>query len=227
MMRVGFSPEAIVQIQYPEQGINNQTYIVQQANGPDLVIKMRPVSSKSKTRFRKAGKNNPYWPRYTQELFGPYPNGDISTLPEITRTLEVHGGLRVPHVYLDDTSLDLVPAPSLVSERLSGIAFDWNARPFTNVAARQLGEHLARVQEWLQETMARYPGGVVLAIAHYGTIGLLGMLCESLRPEVYLARRPDHLTPGYGSLLSYRRHEGGWERDFLYRNPLADAIGGD
>jgi fructosamine-3-kinase len=143
VMRVGFSPEAIVQIQYPEQGINNQTYIVQQANGPDLVIKVRPVSSKSKSRLRKAGKNNPYWPRYTQELFGPYPNGDISTLPEITRALEAHGGLRVPHVYLDDTSLELVPAPYLVSERLRGVAFDWSARPFTAAATRQLGEHLA------------------------------------------------------------------------------------
>jgi hypothetical protein len=29
VMRVGFAPEAIVQIQYPQQGINNQTYIVQ------------------------------------------------------------------------------------------------------------------------------------------------------------------------------------------------------
>jgi hypothetical protein len=93
-------PRRSWQIQYPEQRIKNQTYIVQQANGPDLVIKVRPVSGKSKTRFRKAGKNNPYWPRYIQEIFGPYPNGDISTLPETTCTLEVHGGLRVPHVYL-------------------------------------------------------------------------------------------------------------------------------
>jgi len=52
-------------------------------------------------------------------------------------------GLRVPYVYPDDMSLDLVPAPYLVSERLSGVAFDWSARPFTTAAARQLGEHLA------------------------------------------------------------------------------------
>jgi hypothetical protein len=180
VMRVGFSPEAIMQIQNPEQGINNQTYIVQQANGPDLVIKVRPVSSKSKTQFRQAGKNNPDWPRYTQELFGPYPNGDVSTLPEITRTLEAHGGLR---------------------------------------------EHLARVQAWLRETMARHPDATILAVAHYGTIGLLGMLCEALRPEAYLAHRPSHLLPDYGSLLGYRRHEGDWERDFLFRNPLSDANG--
>ena len=51
------------------------------------------------------------------------------------------------------------------------------------------------------------------------------MLGESLRPEVYLAHRPDYLTPGYDSLLGYRRHAGGWERDFLFRNPLSDANG--
>jgi hypothetical protein len=171
-MRVGFSPEAIVQIHSPEQGINNQTSIVQQTNGPDLVIKVRPVSGKSTSRFRKAGKNNPYWPRYTQELFGPYPNGDIATLPEITHTLEAHGGLRVPHVYLDDTSVDLVPAPYLVSERLSGVAFDWSARQFTTAAARQLGEHLAR----LHNTTRGRTFGIYARHDDYPRRGVVGAL---------------------------------------------------
>ncbi len=71
----------------------------------------------------------------------------------------------------------------------------------------------------------RHPEATMLAIARYGTIGLLGMLCEALRPEVYLAYRPHSLTPGYGSLLGYRQHEGGWERAFLFRNPLTRTNG--
>jgi broad specificity phosphatase PhoE len=99
-----------------------------------------------------------------------------------------------------------------------------DARP---PAGESIREHLGRAQEWLREAMARHPDATILAVAHYGTIGLLGMLCEALRPEVSLAHRPDYLTPGYGSLLGYRRHAGGWKRDFLFRNPLADATGVD
>jgi 2,3-bisphosphoglycerate-dependent phosphoglycerate mutase len=97
-----------------------------------------------------------------------------------------------------------------------------DARP---PAGESIREHLARVQEWLRETMARHSGATILAITHYGTIGLLGMLCEALRPEVSLAHRPDYLTPGYGSLLGYRWREGNWERDFLFRNPLSGING--
>jgi broad specificity phosphatase PhoE len=97
-----------------------------------------------------------------------------------------------------------------------------DARP---PAGESIREHLARVQEWLRETTERHPDATILAITHYGTIGLLGMLCEAIRPEAYLAHRPDHLTPGYGTLLGYRRHEGGWGRDFLFRNPLSGVNG--
>lgn len=91
-----------------------------------------------------------------------------------------------------------------------------DARP---PGGESIREHLERVEEWLRETMTLYPAVTVLALTHYGTIGLLGLLCEGLRVEEYLARRPEHLTPGYGSLLGYERDERGWRRLFLFRNP--------
>jgi broad specificity phosphatase PhoE len=148
-----------------------------------------------------------------QQTWVEYGLPDVTTIVE-SRLLEQTGGM-----------FDWLPLAATQEQRQAyarAAQQSLDARP---PAGESIREHLARVQEWLQETMARHPEGVVLTIAHYGTIGLLGMLCESLRPEVYLARRPDHLTPGYGSLLSYRQHEGGWERDFLFRNPLADATG--
>jgi len=135
---------------------------------------------------------------------------------------------------------------TMVEPRLreqAGGVFDWlplsatqaQRKAYTHEAKRSLDarppagasirEHLARVQEWLRETMVRHPEATILAVTHYGTIGLLGMLCEARRPEAYLAHRPRHLSPDYGSLLGYRRHEGGWARDFLFRNPLSGASG--
>jgi broad specificity phosphatase PhoE len=150
-----------------------------------------------------------------QQTWAEYGLPDVTTIVE-SRLLEQAGGM-----------FDWLPLAATQEQRQ---AYSREAKQSLDArppAGESIREHLARVQEWLQETMARHPGRAVLAIAHYGTIGLLGMLCESLRPEVYLARRPDHLPPGYGSLLGYRRHEGGWDRDFLFRNPLADATGVD
>lgn len=134
-------------IVFPDQGINNQTYLVARNDGPDLVIKVRP-GRRAGDAPAPAVKNSPQWPRYTQELLGPFPNGDISTLPSVTAALEAGGTIRVPHVYLVDESFELVPAPYLVSERLPGTPFGWNenalARPD---AAGQLGEHLASVHQ--------------------------------------------------------------------------------
>jgi hypothetical protein len=60
--------------------------------------------------------------------------------------------------------------------------------------------------------VTRYPCATVLAVAHYGTVGLLGMLCEGIHVEQYLSQRPDHLAPGYGALLGYCRCGRQWQK---------------
>lgn len=127
----------------PVQGINNQTYLLQPAAGPGLVIKLRP-------RPDPRVKNSPQWPRYSQHLFGPVPNGDISTLMPITADLGCQGAIRVPRIHLVDTSLALVPAPYFIGERLAGTAYDWENNPIQGAAARQLGEHLSRLHRATQ-----------------------------------------------------------------------------
>ncbi|MBV9849284.1 MAG: histidine phosphatase family protein [Armatimonadetes bacterium] len=91
-----------------------------------------------------------------------------------------------------------------------------DARPPQGESIR---EHLARVEAWLRETVAACGGATVLAVTHYGVIGLIGALCEGLPLDSYLADRPAHLTPGYGDLIGYRRHGGHWVREFLFHNP--------
>jgi broad specificity phosphatase PhoE len=150
-----------------------------------------------------------------QQTWAAYGLPDVTTLVE-SRLREQAGGV------FDWLPLSATQAQREAYTREAKQSLD--ARP---PAGESIREHLARVQEWLRETVERHPGATVLAIAHYGTIGLLGMLCEALRLEVYLAHRPDYLTPGYGSLLGYRWHKGGWKRDFLFRNPLSGANGED
>ena len=83
--------------------------------------------------------------------------------------------------------------------------------------------HRYRVESWLRETVVRYgeEGCAVLAVTHYGSIGLLGALCEGIDERVYLQARPPEITPGYGDLLAYRYHPraGSWTREFVFRNP--------
>jgi broad specificity phosphatase PhoE len=150
-----------------------------------------------------------------QQTWAAYGLPDVTTIVE-PRLREQAGGV------FDWLPLAATQAQREAYTREAQRSLD--ARP---PAGESIREHLARVQAWLRETMEQPPDVTILAVAHYGTVGLLGMLCEALRPEVYLAHRPDHLTPGYGSLLGYRRHEGGWQRDFLFRNPLSDANGED
>lgn len=140
-----------------------------------------------------------------QQTWAEYGLPDVTTLVE-PRLREQAGGV------FDWLPLSATQAQRKAYTRKAKRSLD--ARP---PAGESIREHLARVQAWLQETMARHPEATMLAIAHYGTIGLLGMLCEALRP--------DHLTPGYGSLLGYRWHQGRWGRDFLLRNPLSGASG--
>jgi len=148
-----------------------------------------------------------------QQTWAEYGLPDVTTIVE-PRLREQAGGV------FDWLPLSATQAQREAYTREAKRSLD--ARP---PAGESIREHLARVQAWLRETMAQHPEVTMLAIAHYGTIGLLGMLCEALQPEAYLAHRPDHLTPGYGSLLGYRWHQGRWEHDFLFRNPLSDASG--
>ena len=122
----------------PSQGINNRTYLVHPPAGPGLAVKVRPQA-------RAGVRNSPQWPRYTQALFGPIPNGDISTLLPITRTLAAHGAIRVPGICLVDVSLERLTSPYFIAEELPGVPFDWDAHPVQGPAARQLGRHLGRI----------------------------------------------------------------------------------
>jgi hypothetical protein len=144
VLRSGFT-EPVQSIVRPEQGVNNQTYFVnlEGTNRSDLVIKVRPGFVPGSAR-EPVEPDNPFWPRYTQALFGPYSNGDLSTLRDVSDTLGLHGSLRTPRVYLVDQSFDLVPAMYLVSEFLTGTSFDWwGEGRFSIEASRQLGQHLA------------------------------------------------------------------------------------
>ena len=129
---------ARARITQPEQGINNRTYFIQPPSGPELALKVRP-------RARAGVRNSPQWPRYVQQLFGPLPNGDISTLTPITRDLARHGALRVPEIVHVDCSQEHIPAPFFLCEKLEGVPFDWDARPVQGAAACRLGLHLGRV----------------------------------------------------------------------------------
>ena len=95
----------------------------------------------------------------------------------------------------------------------------WSSPDARPPEGESIREHLARVEVWFQETVANHPVETVLAIAHYGTMGLVGMLCEGLSLEQYLADRPSHLSPGCGDLLGYRRAGDRWKREFHFRNP--------
>ncbi len=95
-------------------------------------------------------------------------------------------------------------------------ARDPDARPPDGESVR---DHLARVQSWLREVTTRYPAVTVLAITHYGSFGLLGMLCEGLSLQQYLAARPGHLAPGCGDVSAYDLRGHDWERIAVFRNP--------
>lgn len=143
LRRAGFGA-AIRHVQFPDQGVNNQTYLLDLEDGASLVVKVRPVAAPGADK-EPAAPNNLYWPHYTRALLGPYPNGNMTTLPNVAALLKTHGTLRVPEIYLVDTSCELVPAPYLVAERLSGQGHAFVYNPLTPTATRQLGEHLASV----------------------------------------------------------------------------------
>lgn len=97
-----------------------------------------------------------------------------------------------------------------------------DARPPDGESIR---EHLERVRAWLHETAQRFAAeATVLAVAHYGTLGLLGALCEELDVQRYLKDRPEHLLPGYGSLLAYvGQADGSWRREWAWDNPVCQS----
>jgi Ser/Thr protein kinase RdoA (MazF antagonist) len=147
LRRSGLSGD-IQAVRFPAQGINNQTYLVTTMDGGEAVIKVRPGTSAGDKRagLPVVARDNPFWPGYTQALFGRYANGGLRTLGTVTALLARHGGLRVPKVYRVDETCDVVPAPYLVAERVEGAGFDWSGdNRFTPEAARQLGRHLAKV----------------------------------------------------------------------------------
>lgn len=119
----------------PEQGVNNRTFVVRYEPISDIVVKIRP-------RTGGGVRNSPQWPRYTQQLLGPVPNGDVSTLLELEELLVRHGTIRVPRIYAADTSLELVPSPFFVAELLPGEPFDWDGNAVGSIGAEQLGSHL-------------------------------------------------------------------------------------
>ncbi len=129
----------------PHQGINNMTYFARNRGGDNFVIKVRPGLKREPDAPPppKRRVNSPQWPRYTQELLGPYPNGDLDTLPGIAALLRQHGRVRLPRIFRVDDTLELIPAAYIVTEWLEGTSFDWH--DFTPQAARQLGEHLGGV----------------------------------------------------------------------------------
>ena len=89
-----------------------------------------------------------------------------------------------------------------------------DARPPEGESVR---EHLERAEAWLREIVSVGGGTTVLAVTHYGTIALLGALCEGLPLPAPRRDRPACLTPGYGDLLGYRLCGGRWEREFVFR----------
>ncbi len=95
-------------------------------------------------------------------------------------------------------------------------ARDPDARPPGGESVR---EHLARVQSWLQGVTLPPPAATVLVVTHYGSFGLLGMLCEGLSLAQFLAARPGHLAPGCGDVSAYDLRGPGWELTSSFRNP--------
>jgi hypothetical protein len=125
------------QVQRPDQGVNNRTYLVLPRRGPGVAVKMRPYSS-------HPVRNSALWPRYTQQLYGPVPNGNISTLTAVSAELSRHGSIRPPDILLVDVSGAHVAAPYMISELLPGSPLSWEAeRPGTT--AGQLGDHVGRL----------------------------------------------------------------------------------
>lgn len=122
----------------PAQGLSGWTYLLKFPEGDGLVIKLQP-SPWHQPRDRS------FWPRHTQALFGPRPNGGVETVLALTGRLTSIGTLRIPQVYLADDSLELVASPYVVSEYLPGIPYDWSGHVLSGRAVEQLGEHLARV----------------------------------------------------------------------------------
>jgi hypothetical protein len=124
-------------VERPGQGINNRTYVVRARDGSGAVVKMRP-------RSIAPVDDSPQWPPYTRQLFGPFPNGDLATLPALTLELAAHGSIRPPAILHLDVSLEHVAAPYVVSELLPGRPLGWDdARP--PAAGATLGDHVGRV----------------------------------------------------------------------------------
>jgi hypothetical protein len=124
-------------VERPDQGVNNRTYLLRTAGDGGVAVKMRPHSS-------QPVRNSALWPRYTQQLYGPIPNGDISTLLAVTDDLRLHGSIRPPDILLVDVSYERVAAPYLVAELLPGRPLGWDDERPTRTAA-QLGDHVGRV----------------------------------------------------------------------------------
>ena len=124
-------------VERPDQGVNNRTYLLRTTGGAGVAIKMRPYSP-------RPVRNSALWPRYTQELYGPIPNGDISTLISLTQKLSRHGSIRPPQILRVDVSREGVAAPYVISELLPGRPLGWD-KPRPVATAEQLGEHVGRV----------------------------------------------------------------------------------
>jgi len=124
-----------------------------------------------------------------------------------TRLLEQDGGLfdRLPFAETHERRVRY-------ARKAAGNA---DARPPGGETVR---EHLARVQSWFREVTTRYPDAAVLAVTHYGTFGLLGMLCERLSLAQYLDARPSHLAPGYGQVSAYDLRGPDCERTDVFRS---------
>lgn len=93
-------------------------------------------------------------------------------------------------------------------------ACGFDARP---PGGESIREHHRRALAWLNEAQEWYPGATVLAVTHFGTIGLLARHCERLDLSRYLAERPERMKPGYGAVLGYvRTPDGTWSPDFAF-----------
>ncbi len=145
LARCGFTG-SIEQVRYPAQGVNNRTYLVQCSEGRGAIVKTRPCG-KPGSDVQPVTGDNPYWPRHTRALWGDYPNGGLHTLPDVTRLLREHGSIPVPEVYLADNTHMYAGAPCIVSEWLPGEGHGFVADPMAPAAARQLGQHLARMHD--------------------------------------------------------------------------------
>lgn len=147
-------------VERPSQGVKNRSYLLRTPVGGGVAIKMRPHSP-------RPVRNSALWPRYTQQLYGPIPNGDISTLIQLTHELRLHGFIRPPEVLLVDVSGERVAAPYVISELLPGRPLGWDeSRPAATAA--HCSEHVGRVHAATDGTgFGIYAGRAAFSLADW------------------------------------------------------------